>query len=553
MGGVVVAAVTAAVLATAPAAAAAPAVFAGTWGTAIEVPGTAALNQGFGFGGTGSVSCASPGNCSAGGNYTDSSGAGQAFVVSEVNGTWGTAIEVPGTAALNQGGYAWAASVSCASPGNCSAGGTYSDTSGHFQVFVVSEVNGTWGTAEQVPGTAALNQGDAEITSVSCASPGNCAAAGFYSLTYTSHLNAQAFVVSEVNGTWGTAEQVPGTAALNQGGYAWTTSVSCAPPDDCSAGGFYSDSAGHWQAFVVGAVHGTWGTAGQVPGIAALDQGGFAEIMSVSCTPAGNCGADGQYADSAGHEQAFVVSQVHGTWGTAEQIPGTAALNQGGYAFIDYPSSLSCPSAGNCAAGGIYSDSSGSAQVFVVSEVHGTWGTAERVPGAAALNQGGFAEITAVSCAPPGTCGAGGIYTDNFGNYQAFVVSDTDGTWGTAEQVPGTAALNTGGYAQVNSVSCAPAGTCSAGGFYTDSSFNGQAFVVNQAHQQPGAGQAAASPRHAPARSWHWRAPATCHVVITGPAPRGPVLPRGAAARSRCLIPGGGRWLLPGYPGLPRH
>ncbi len=102
------------------------AVFGGTWGTAIEVPGTAALNQGFGFAETSSVSCATPGNCGAGGSYTDNSGNQQAFVVSEVDGTWGTAVEVPGTAALNQGGYAWVASVWCASPGNCGAGGIYS-------------------------------------------------------------------------------------------------------------------------------------------------------------------------------------------------------------------------------------------------------------------------------------------------------------------------------------------------------------------------------------------------------------------------------------------
>ena len=49
------------------------------------------------------MSCASAGNCSAGGYYTDGAGHEQAFVVSEVNGTWGTAIEVPGTAALNAG------------------------------------------------------------------------------------------------------------------------------------------------------------------------------------------------------------------------------------------------------------------------------------------------------------------------------------------------------------------------------------------------------------------------------------------------------------------
>src|SRR5215467_730872 len=42
------------------------------------------------------------------------------------------------------------------------------------------------------------------------------------------------------------------------------------------------------------------------------------------------------------------------------------------------------------------------------------------------------------------------------------------GTWGSAQEV--AAVLNTGGFAEVNSVSCASAGNCSAGGFYTSSS-----------------------------------------------------------------------------------
>ena len=92
-----------------------------------------------GFAGVGSVSCASAGNCSAGGGYTDSSGHGQAFVANEVSGVWRTAKKVPGTAALNAGGGAGVASVSCAPAGNCSAGGTYADKSGHGQAFVVSQ------------------------------------------------------------------------------------------------------------------------------------------------------------------------------------------------------------------------------------------------------------------------------------------------------------------------------------------------------------------------------------------------------------------------------
>jgi hypothetical protein len=60
-------------------------------------------------------------------------------VAGEKNGSWGTAIEVPGTATLNAGGTAEVNSVSCASTGNCAAGGIYIDGSGHNQAFVVSQ------------------------------------------------------------------------------------------------------------------------------------------------------------------------------------------------------------------------------------------------------------------------------------------------------------------------------------------------------------------------------------------------------------------------------
>ena len=111
-------------------------------------------------------------------------------------------------------------------------------------------------------------------------------------------------------------------------------------------------------------VHGTWGAAKQVPGTATLNTGGFAVVNSVSCAAAGNCSAGGGYETGSGHQQAFVVSQVHGRWGTATEVPGTAALGPGGAGIT----SLSCATAGNCSAGGGYTDSSGHGQAFVVSE-----------------------------------------------------------------------------------------------------------------------------------------------------------------------------------------
>ena len=444
------------------------------WGTAQEVPGTAGLNRG-GDATIASVSCASAGNCSAVGDYTVVHG--QVFVVSQTGGIWGTAIRMPGTAAINRGD-ASIASVSCASAGNCSAGGTYVDSSGRLQAFVVSQTGGTWGTAIEVPGFAALNHGAADIFSVSCGSAGNCSAAGDYQ--DGSH-HGQAFVVSQAGGTWGTAIEVPGTAALNRGGQASLDSVSCGSAGNCSAGGLYLDNSGHFQAFVVSQAGGTWHTAIEVPGTAALNRGGQASLDSVSCASAGNCSAGGSYADGSRRSQAFVVSQTGGTWHTAIEVPGTAILNGGGGDGADIDS-VSCASAGNCSAGGGYAPSrfGPHRQVFVVSQVNGTWHTAIQVPGTRALNRGGDAGII-VSCGSAGNCGAGGAYTDSTGiNGQAFVASQVNGTWHTAIEVPGTAALNQGGDAGISSVSCASAGKCSAGGSYVDSSGHSQAFVVSE-------------------------------------------------------------------------
>ena len=446
------------------------------WGAAEEVPGTAALNQG-GAARVESVSCPTPGNCTVGGYYLDSSNDFQAFVVDETAFIWGNALEVPNIATLNIGGNATVEAVSCGSAGNCSAAGYYTDnSSGTRQAFVADERNGTWGAAQEVPGTAALNlSGFAAVNSVSCASAGNCSAGGGY--TDSSNDN-QAFVVGETNGTWGTAEEVPGTAALDQGiPGASVGSLSCAGAGDCSAGGSYTDSSGNMQAFVVGETNGSWGTAQEVPGTAALNLGGSAEILSVSCASAGNCDAGGYYTDSSGKMQVFVADETNGTWGMAQEVPGTAALNLGGSALV---LSVSCGSAGNCGVGGYYADSSGNTQAFVADETNGTWGTAQEIPGTAGLNTGGFAEVNSLSCAAPGDCGAGGTYLASGHGDQAFIADEINGSWGMAQEVPGTAGLNQGQYAQISAVSCPAVGYCSAGGFYTDGSGDQQAFVVDE-------------------------------------------------------------------------
>ncbi len=77
--------------------------------------------------------------------------------------------------------------------------------------------------------------------------------------------------------------------------------------------------AGAADAAVAGATGGaiaagSWRHAIEVPGLGALNAGGNAWVFSVSCGSAGNCAAGGQYADGSGHIQAFVASERNGRW-----------------------------------------------------------------------------------------------------------------------------------------------------------------------------------------------------------------------------------------------
>jgi hypothetical protein len=452
----------------------------GSWGKAVGIPGLPGLNTGKGAE-LSAVSCAAAGDCGAGGYYTGAHGHKQGFVVSERNGAWGKASEVPGLGSLNPGGNAEVVSVSCAAAGDCAAGGYYTGKQGDSAAFVVSERNGAWDKAIEVPGLKSLNAGrDAEVDSVSCAAAGDCAAGGYYT---GKHGDTQAFVATESNGVWGGAIEVPGSARLSGGGQAAIDSMSCSAPGDCSAGGSYNAIDGI-QALVVTERNGVWATAIEIPGSGQLNTGGDAVVNSVSCAAPGDCSAGGYYTEKSSFNQAaFVAIQINGHWRKAIEVPGSARLNVSGIAQV---SSVSCAAPGDCTAGGYYSDAHLNVQAFVATESHGRWNSAIELPGSARLNAGGGAMIYSVSCTAPGDCGAGGFYTDAHTNHQAFVVTQSGGRWGAPIAVPGSARLNVGGEAAIDSVSCATPGHCSVGGSYatgyyeSTGTFLSEAFAVTE-------------------------------------------------------------------------
>jgi hypothetical protein len=382
---------------------------AGTWRNARTLAGITSTAE------LAALSCGSPGNCAADGYSGSGESGGQAIVADEVNGTWHAAFAVAGTV-YDSGPSSEMDAMSCPAAGSCAAGGYTDSFNGPADVtgaIVAEEKHGTWGGALQVPGTAALNTGlGANVSSVSCASPGNCGAGGYYGV-YPDFL--EAFVVTETNGTWGTAIEVPGSAALNTGHMAGIDAVSCARPEYCAAGGYYTDATGVTQAFIVTESGGTWGTAREVAaGLNSRLLG--ATVNSVSCPSPGDCAAVGSYTDDGGKAQSFAVTEKNGAWQSAQEVAGD--LNKGG--VIAGAASVSCPSAGNCAAGGQYTDSAGNQQAFLVTERNGVWQSARET--AAALDKGGNAAVGAVSCPTVSSCTAAGYYSAA-GVMHAFVVA----------------------------------------------------------------------------------------------------------------------------------
>lgn len=433
----------------------------------LEVPGLAALNVGqSAF--VGSISCSSPGNCAAGGSFSIMSSqvvSPRAYVVNEVSGHWTNAIAVPGISSLDTGHNSSVVSISCASPGNCSAGGNFTNKKGS-QAFVVNERNGKWTNALKLSGPDAFEIGGTTVSSVSCASPGNCSAGGFYG----AGLRSRAFVVNEIAGRWLKATDVPGVDALDTGQNSSVASVSCASPGNCSAGGHFTNAKGS-QAFVANERNGTWATALHLSGPIAFDAGG-SNVASLSCASPGNCSAGGSI-ERAKHSEAFVANERNGTWGIAIKVPGTANLGARAGATV---SSISCASSGNCAAGGQVSIGE-RFTAFVDDEVGGRWKTIKEIPGLAALPLRWVSTVSSISCASSGNCAAGGYDGGRQGSSQAFMVNETDGIWREVVTISVPSSGGASKESSVNAVSCATPNRCNGGGTYLTRTAS-QAFVT---------------------------------------------------------------------------
>jgi hypothetical protein len=391
----------------------------GTWSAATEaVPPPGAGTEAYVT--LSSVSCASPGNCGAVGDYLDSAGHLQGILLDQVAGTWSSGVEVQPPTGAGSDPYVEMASVSCPAPGNCSAAGTYTSSSDEQQGLLVNETSGTWGGAMTVllpPGAS----GRSSLSSVSCPAPGNCTTVGFYAALSG---GLQGLIVTESSGTWASGAE----AGLPAGAVAASlASVSCSSPGNCSAVGDYTgDNGGELNALVVDEASSTWG-AGLA--VALPPRSTRSELVSVSCSEDA-CAAGGSYSGSDGGQEGLLVSESAGTWGkgVTAPLPASAPFASTSLALTGI-SEVACPTTGECSAVGFYTTDCNCHGMVLHQSSIGWAATAVPVPGGTSPGQQPLQSfLTSLACPAPRECEAVGSYVASDGDDRALIASDVGGT-----------------------------------------------------------------------------------------------------------------------------
>ncbi len=270
-----------------------------------------------------------------------------------------------------------------------------------------------------------------------------------------------------------------------------------------------------------GPTGGTWEAAQPFPGFSAST----ATLRAIACPALGDCVAVGYTSGTT--TTPIVASESNGVWGSAHAIAGTGSLGNGsGGPLLN----VSCGAPGDCTATGWYIGALGAATAFYVSEKAGVWGTAAAIT-SADQPAGTYSEVNGLSCAAAGYCTIVGRYTDQGVQSAGLTVStpftqeEDNGTWGTPQPVPGLASLpSAGAYANLDSVSCPAAGSCTATGEYGGNGFAGTPFAVSEAGSVWGNAEALQGTPSASGTSISCPDALECAVVMTHMTPSGTAL-----------------------------
>ena len=428
------------------------------------------------------LSCPSAGNCSAGGSYSDRSGNVQGLLLNEVKGVWNTPTKLLPPTLAHADPALTINSLSCATAGNCVAVGSFEETHRNGQSFVADEVRGRWERALEVklPSGAGSSVQNSEIHSVQCWSPGNCSAIGSY-LDNTLPVGfTQGLEVDEVRGVWGRAFKTVLPTDANVNPYTEINQVACTSTGSCVAVGSYINQENVTDGLIVTESGGNWrsATGAVLPGNASAYPSAL--LSEVTCAATNDCTAIGTYTNVTGDVEGMSVNETHAVWARAlaMEMPRGAAADP--HTFFYGYGGLTCPSVGNCSAGGQYLVGTSTYEGFFVNEVRGTWKAAtEMVLPAGAQMAGKNGGVVAVSCRSVGNCSAGAAYLDHSSAYQALIVNEVHGRWESGKKITLPTGNNTVGVdGGVYGLICHAEGPCTATGSYLKTLTNYEGFTV---------------------------------------------------------------------------
>jgi hypothetical protein len=335
------------------------------------------------------VRCLNANDCVAVG--WDQSGSVQSPLVDSWNGhTWTATIAPKKSSTVNQ-----LAGVACPSASSCTAVGYEQTPTVADQPLVEKGFGSSWtATTLPLPPTGV----SAQLTGVACPTTTSCEAVGFF----RSHAGLTLAYGESWNGSVWTAKPgpFPSGAKLSQ-----LLGVSCSNASSCIAVGNYTNAsnvevtlAAHWNGS-------GWSTVTPVtPGGATASS-----LSAVSCLANGICRAVGDFAGSGGSGTTALAEVWNGHGWSLESTPFIKG------ALVTTLSGVSCPTASDCTATGLYSTSSKT--LAIAEQWNGSSWSLQSTP-VPSGDQGAF--LNDVACAVATFCTAVGQQITGSGGHFAL-------------------------------------------------------------------------------------------------------------------------------------
>lgn len=374
--------------------------------------------------------------------------------------------------------------IACPGRGACAAVGSYAKSSNLRSSLVLLENGRRW-QAERPPLPRGVAPGSASsLTSVSCTSPGECTAVGY--LRPTSSLpraatGDRALVVSETASGWHSAT-LPLPAGTGPDISVELEAVSCPRPGDCVAVGtassaparragaagsvtglIYTESAGAWSA-----------RPGPLPPDASstLHRSG-ADLTAISCARRGSCTAVGTYLATSGKQEGVLLVGADGRW-----VASRAPLPRGG-SSMDALGAISCPTAEDCEVVGAFQRGGNPHGLLLAGRAGraGHW-TAQVSP-----DPGAQSGIYGISCVAASDCTAVGIELDAHYAQTGELLRDAGHGWQVDATTAGSRAgevPDSGFGVTLSSISCLAAASCTAVGVEVTNAAHEKGVVLSE-------------------------------------------------------------------------